>query len=81
MAPKHTCVREVVPDESRRCYPPSHDHLVSVDARRDAPISSKEALRLFEVELAKLKQLGKTEQITNSITQSGQAQGQGNNHA
>lgn len=65
----------VASDENQRYYTPSHDRNFSSSSQTDARIGSKEALRLFEIELAKLKQMGKPEQSTNDFTQVGQSQG------
>lgn len=63
------CGPGVASDENRRHYTPSHDRNFSSSSQTDARIGSKEALRLFEIELAKLKQMGKPEQSTNDFTQ------------
>lgn len=65
----------VASDDSRRYYTPSHDRNFSSSSQADARIGSKEALKLFEIELAKLKQMGKPEQSTNDFTQVRQSRG------
>ncbi|KAG6357131.1 hypothetical protein INS49_015008 [Diaporthe citri] len=78
MAPKYDA--GVASNENPRYCPSSHDQRFSADTRTDARIGSTEALRLFEIELAKLKQMGKPEQSTNNFAQTVKSHNEGKKH-
>lgn len=80
MAPKYGADHGVVPSDNRGYYASTSGQSFPADTPTGSRIGSQEALRLFEIELAKLKQMGKSEQNTNNFSQTAQSHNQRQNN-